>query len=102
MIIINDKNKKFVKKHIPNADEILNSDSARDALVDFQIGLIWILIVGMKMVMTIVTLEGKLKKYMMIYYTIMFMLINQILKNALYRIFYSKGKVTPQIQLNAS
>ena len=36
MIIINDKNKKFVKKHIPNADEILNSDSTRDALVAFS------------------------------------------------------------------
>ena len=36
MIIINDKNKKFVKKHIPNADKILNSDSARDALVAFS------------------------------------------------------------------
>lgn len=36
MIIINDKNKKFVKKHIPNADKILNSDSARDALEAFS------------------------------------------------------------------
>lgn len=36
MIIINDKNKKFVKNHIPKADEILNSASARDALVAFS------------------------------------------------------------------
>ncbi len=36
MIIINDKNKKFVKNHIPNADKILNSDSARDALEAFS------------------------------------------------------------------
>ena len=40
MIIINDKNKKFVKKHIPNADKILNSASARDALVAFSDGLL--------------------------------------------------------------
>lgn len=36
MIIINDKNIKFVKKHIPNADEILNANSTRDALVAFS------------------------------------------------------------------
>ena len=35
MIIINDENKKFVKNHIPKADEILNSDSVRDALEAF-------------------------------------------------------------------
>ena len=31
-----DKYKKYYKKHIPNADKILNSDSARDALVAFS------------------------------------------------------------------
>lgn len=36
MIIINDKNKKFVKNHIPKADEILNSASVRDALEAFS------------------------------------------------------------------
>lgn len=36
MIIINDINKKFVKNHIPKADEILNSDSVRDALEAFS------------------------------------------------------------------
>lgn len=33
MITINDENKRFVKKYIPNANKILNSDTARDALV---------------------------------------------------------------------
>ncbi len=36
MIIIDDTNKRFVKKHIPNADEILNSDSVRNALKLFS------------------------------------------------------------------
>ena len=33
MITINDENKKFVKKYIPNANKILNSDTVRDALI---------------------------------------------------------------------
>ena len=34
MITINDENKKFVKKYIPNANKILNPDTGRDALID--------------------------------------------------------------------
>ena len=33
MITINDENKKFVKKYIPNANKILNSDTVMDALI---------------------------------------------------------------------
>ena len=45
------------------------------------------------MVMTIVTLEDKLKEYMMIYCTIMFMLINQMHKIVLYRILIKNVKL---------
>ena len=48
------------------------------------------------MVMTIVTWEDKLKKYMMIYCTIMFMLINQMHKIVLYRILIKNVKLHHQ------
>ena len=89
MIIINDKNKKFVKKHIPNADKILNSDSARDALEAFSDWLDMNPDCWDENGYDYSDLGRQAQKYC----TIMFMLINQMHKIVLYRILIKNVKL---------